>query len=70
MGVDICATISCMYRTLLTSKRAPVYLWEVAVLPSEMVGIEIWMHVGLNMVVGQWMLFRKVARGLHLEKCT
>lgn len=58
-----------MYSTLPVSKRAPVYVLEVAVLPSQTVGVEVLMHVGLNMVVGQRTLFRNVVRGLHLEKC-
>lgn len=38
-----------------------------AVLLSPAVGVGVLMYVGLNLVLGQWMLFRNVARGLHVE---
>lgn len=38
-----------------------------AVLLSPVVGVGVLMYVGLNLVLGQWTLFRNVARGLHVE---
>lgn len=39
-----------------------------AVLPLSAEGVRVLMFVGLNLVLGQWVLFRNVARGWHIEK--
>lgn len=38
-----------------------------AVLPLSVEGVRVLMFVGLNLVLGQWVLFRNVARGWHVE---
>lgn len=46
---------------------ASVLVFGGAVLLSPVVGVGVLMHVGLNLVLGQWTQFRNVARGLHVE---